>query len=171
MQSPGRLVCGDTDGVRIEIGQGTADDVERILGLLPDWFGIEEAVRGYVEDARRNRVSAAIVGGRVVGVLVAHRHYTESAEVHLMAVEPGLHRQGIGTALVADLERTVVADGARLLEVKTLGPSHPDKGYAQTRAFYQAYGFLPLEELPDHWPGNPCLIMVKPLAPAVPELE
>jgi len=27
-------------------------------------------------------------------------------------------------------------------------------------------GFAPLEELPDLWPGNPCLILVKTLAPA-----
>ena len=50
-----------------------------------------------------------------------------------------------------------------LLSVKTLGPSRPDAGYAGTRRFYGALGFQPVEELLDLWPGNPCLIMVKPL--------
>lgn len=50
-----------------------------------------------------------------------------------------------------------------LLSVKTLGPSHPDAGYALTRLFYDAAGFRPVEELLDLWPGNPCLLMVKPL--------
>lgn len=48
-----------------------------------------------------------------------------------------------------------------MLQVKTLGARHPDEGYARTRAFYRAVGFLPLEETDDLWPGNPCLIMVK----------
>jgi len=47
--------------------------------------------------------------------------------------------------------------------VKTLGPSHPDAGYARTRHFYEKCGFLPLEET-DLWgDDNPCLFMVMPL--------
>ncbi len=55
------------------------------------------------------------------------------------------------------------AEGFSLLHVKTLAPtlSDPDPGYAATRAFYAAVGFLPLEELPQVWgPENPCLLMV-----------
>jgi hypothetical protein len=45
-----------------------------------------------------------------------------------------------------------------------LSAVHPDQGYAKTRAFYQAMGFCPLEELPDFWDAeNPCLRMVKKL--------
>ena len=62
---------------------------------------------------------------------------------------------------VADL----TASGVRLLQVKTLGPSGASEEYAlDARAFYEAIGFLPLEERTDIWgPANPCLIMVKPL--------
>ena len=50
------------------------------------------------------------------------------------------------------------------LQVKTLGPSHPDENYASTRAFYLAMGFRPLEEFKHIWDEhNPCLIMVKKL--------
>jgi ribosomal protein S18 acetylase RimI-like enzyme len=50
------------------------------------------------------------------------------------------------------------------MQVKTLGPSNPDPGYARTRAFYEALGFRPLEELKQIWDEqNPCLIMVKQL--------
>ena len=61
------------------------------------------------------------------------------------------------------LERDLVADGVRFLQVKTLGPSDPDAGYQRTRQFYAGVGFEPLEEITGLWPGNPCLIMVKPL--------
>lgn len=61
------------------------------------------------------------------------------------------------------IEVDAVRRGIRLLEVKTLGASHPDAGYARTRHFYEKQGFLPLEET-DLWgEGTPCLIMVKPL--------
>jgi len=53
----------------------------------------------------------------------------------------------------------------RLLQVKTLGPSPPDAGYERTRRFYLGTGFLPVEEFADRWPGNPCLLMVKPISP------
>ena len=50
------------------------------------------------------------------------------------------------------------------LQVKTLGPSREDAGYARTRAFYIALNFRPLEELKQLWDEhNPCLIMVKRL--------
>lgn len=52
---------------------------------------------------------------------------------------------------------------AALNRSETLGPSHPDPGYAKTRLFYEAMGFAPLEETHDLRPGNPCLIMIKVL--------
>ncbi|HZB49280.1 MAG TPA: GNAT family N-acetyltransferase, partial [Mycobacteriales bacterium] len=84
-------------------------------------------------------------------------------EIHLMAVARDRHRRGVGRALVRAAEREMAADGVTLMSVKTLGPSHPDPGYALTRLFYAALGYQPVEELLDLWPGNPCLIMVKPL--------
>jgi GNAT superfamily N-acetyltransferase len=103
-----------------------------------------------------------------VGVLLARRHFPAAAEIHLMAVEPTLHRRGVGRALVEALESDLIADGCELLQVKTLSPSHPDPGYALTRQFYASMGFLPLEEMADLWsPANPCLIMVKSLSRAI----
>ena len=61
------------------------------------------------------------------------------------------------------VEQQAIEQGVRLLEVKTLGPSHPDAGYARTRHFYESHGFLPLEETELWGEGTPCLIMVKPL--------
>jgi ribosomal protein S18 acetylase RimI-like enzyme len=45
-----------------------------------------------------------------VGVLLARRHFPGAAEIHLMAVDPGWHRRGIGRALVAALEADLIAD-------------------------------------------------------------
>jgi predicted N-acetyltransferase YhbS len=91
------------------------------------------------------------------------RHNAITTEIEVLAVAPDLHRHGVGGALVTAAEASLRKAGTRLLEVKTLGPSHPDEGYRKTRAFYEAMGFLPLDEV-DIWaPGNPALILVKPL--------
>ncbi len=138
---------------------------ERLLRLLPEWFGIESSTQEYVEDARHLPTYLATPDGRPpVGILLVRRHFPAAAEVHLIAVHPEWHRRGVGRRLLSAVERDLAADGVRLLQVKTLGASRPDAGYERTRQFYVGMGFLPLEEMPDLWPGNPCLIMVKPLA-------
>jgi ribosomal protein S18 acetylase RimI-like enzyme len=140
--------------------------VERLLRELPNWFGIAESNRAYVDDAERLPSYLAVgPDDQVVGALLLKRHFPEAAEVHLMAVDPRLHRQAVGRLLLEAVEADLAADDVRLLQVKTVGPSSPDLGYAKTRAFYSAMGFLPLEEFPTLWnEANPCLVLVKPLA-------
>lgn len=89
--------------------------------------------------------------------------HAASCEIHLLAVSPEWHRRGVGRQLVEAFEADAIANGFRLAQVKTLGPSHPDEGYAATRRFYAALGYLELEELTDLWPGTPTAIMVKSL--------
>ena len=149
----------------IEAGQNDPASVERLLKLLPDWFGIEESVNQYVRDAANKPTYLArdSTSGSVVGALLMTRHTPLSAEIHLMAVDPAWHRRGVGAALVAVCERDAAQGGAQLVEVKTQGPSQPDQHYAQTLKFYEAMGFIAMEEIIGLWPENPCLIMVKPI--------
>ena len=156
---------------QVTSGERDPATVRRLLGSLPDWFGIPAANAEYVAAARelptylaRPTQHAATEHADPVGVLLARRHFAEAAEIHLLAVEPSLHRKGVGRALVAALETDLLADGCRMLQVKTLSPSKPHAGYERTRQFYTTVGFWPLEEV-DLWgPGNPCLILVKDLA-------
>jgi ribosomal protein S18 acetylase RimI-like enzyme len=151
--------------IRIETVGAWPDAVAALLRDLPEWFGIEESVRGYIEAARTLPGAAAIAGDDIVGVCLVRRHTDVAAEIELLAVRRDLHRQAIGRRLLQHIEPDLVADGVRLLEVKTFGPSGDSAEYERTRAFYRACGFLPLEERTDIWsPENPCLISVKPLA-------
>jgi ribosomal protein S18 acetylase RimI-like enzyme len=134
-----------------------------ILHALPDWFGVESSIVGYAGEIPELPTEVAVHDGRVVGFLTLKRHFAESGEIYVLGVRPEFHRHGIGTALVRWAEDTLRAEGRRFVQVKTLGPSHPSQPYARTRAFYRARGFSPLEELPNVWPGNPCLIMIKAL--------
>lgn len=140
------------------------DAVDRILRGLPEWFGIEESVRGYAEAANTLANVAALVDGEIVGVCLVHRHTAVAAEIELLAVQRDLHRAGIGRKLVERVVTDLDAGGVQLLQVKTRGPSAESAEYARTREFYTALGFLPLEERTDIWgPDNPCLILVRPL--------
>ena len=137
--------------------------VRRLLEALPDWFGEPSALEEYVTDAATMTTYLARSDAEVVGVILLRQHFAETAEVHLMAVDPLWHRRGVGRALIAAVEVDAIAAGTRLLEVKTLGPSAPNEFYARTREFYRGVGFLPLEELLDAWPPWPFLVLVKPL--------
>jgi GNAT superfamily N-acetyltransferase len=167
----------DRPAWRVTSGEPAPDAVERLLRLLPGWFGIESSVLEYVAASRTlpaylawpdgtqaaHTPAAHTPAAQPGGVLLAVRHFPASAEIYLMAVDPAWHRRGAGRALVAALEADLVSQGAEFLQVKTQGPARPDAGYEKTRQFYTDVGFRPLEEIHGLWPGIPCLIMIKSL--------
>jgi ribosomal protein S18 acetylase RimI-like enzyme len=150
--------------VEVRFGGQWPDDVERLLRGLPEWFGIESSIADYVHSARTMPSVVANSGDEIVGVCLVRHHNPAAAEIEVLAVRRDLHRQGIGRRLVDALERDLRDRGVKLLQVKTRGPSAPSEEYDRTRAFYEALGFIPLEERSDIWDAeNPCLILVKPL--------
>lgn len=142
---------------------GDAELCERILRALPEWFGIESALLQYVRDAERLPTWIAEIDGQPVGFITLHQHFPEAGEIHCIALLPERHRAGAGGEMVRFAEAWLKQRGARLMQVKTLGPSRGCEAYERTRRFYVRMGFMPLEEIHGLWPGNPCLVLVKPL--------
>lgn len=140
---------------------------KELLATVPEWFGLPEANADYIEAARAKETwTVRNDAGKVIGLTLVDRHFPHVAELHLMVVDRDHHGQGVGAAMVQAVEEDARKRGVQLLEVKTLGASHPDEGYARTRLFYERAGFLALEET-DLWgEENPCLFMVKPLCPS-----
>jgi ribosomal protein S18 acetylase RimI-like enzyme len=141
------------------------DSTRDILQALPDWFGDPEALENYVRATADETFSSllALEDGTPVGVALIRRHFPESAELHLIAVHPESRGRGIGRQLVDLAASDLAADGCALFSVHTVGPSSDDVPYRQTRDFYKAIGFLPLEEHSNlDWPG-PTLILVRDL--------
>jgi N-acetylglutamate synthase-like GNAT family acetyltransferase len=135
-----------------------------ILRLLPEWFGIEAAILNYEREIEALPTFLAKLDGQVLGFLSLKQHFPASAEIYVMGVCPEAQHGGIGQALVKAAEAHARELGVEYLQVKTLGPSNPDPGYAKTRAFYEALGFRPLEELKQIWDeNNPCLVFIKRL--------
>ena len=136
---------------------------EAVLRDLPDWFGIEESTRQYIEAAA---TLPTFVAEPDLGFVSLKQHTPAAAELYVLGVRAAQHRQGIGRALVEAAESWCRERGIRYLHVKTLGPSRPDPGYDATRAFYEALGFVALEELHGLWDEeNPTLVLVKDVRP------
>lgn len=135
-----------------------------VLRDLPDWFGLEEATLEYIRNSRVFPLFAAFDGEAPMGFVSLQRHNAHTHEVYCMGVLAPYHRQGVGKLLLQGAEEYARALGARFLTVKTLADAHPDQGYARTRQFYLAVGFLPLQVFPTLWgEENPCLFLAKPL--------
>jgi coenzyme F420-0:L-glutamate ligase/coenzyme F420-1:gamma-L-glutamate ligase len=136
---------------------------ETVLRDLPEWFGIEEATRAYIDAAAALPTFAVEPDA---GFLSLKQHTSGAAEIYVMGVRRAHHRRGIGRELVGEAEAWCRRRGIRYLQVKTLGPSRSDRGYGATRAFYEALGFIALEELHGLWgEENPALILVKDVRP------
>jgi ribosomal protein S18 acetylase RimI-like enzyme len=142
----------------------TASNCEPILRSLPAWFGIETELCQYVRDIDCLPTFLAWQNEKVAGFLTLKQHNPLAAEVLVMGVMPTMQGLGIGSGLMQKAEMWLCEQGVLYLQVKTLGPSCDDEHYARTRAFYEAMGFVAMEELKQIWDeANPCLIMVKKL--------
>ena len=135
-----------------------------ILRSLPQWFGIEDSLVEYCTQSQHLPFYAAYQGDKAVGFLSLLAHNSATTEVFVMGVLEPYHRRGIGRALIDRAADVAASAGARMLTVKTLADTHPDKNYARTRDFYTSVGFIPLEVFPELWGAdNPCLFLAKPL--------
>ena len=80
-------------------------------------------------------------------------------DLYWLAVDPAVHGAGIGSALVAEMERRL-AGRARLIAVDTSGRAD----YGPTRAFYAARGYRAVARVPDFYaPGDDQVIFTKTL--------
>ena len=146
------------------IGPAASKAAETVLRSLPEWFGLEEPIRGYIRAAGALPTYVATETGTPRGFMTLEQRSPLVREIVVMGVLPQWHRCGYGRDLVAAASDIVRGDGGRMLLVKTLGPSHPSREYARTRAFYEAIGFHSHTETTDVWgETNPCLFMFKPL--------
>ncbi len=78
-------------------------------------------------------------------------------DLYWMAVDPALQGSGLGTALIAEMERRLHG-AARLILVETAGRAD----YQATRRFYEARGYRAVATIPDFYaPGDDQVVFVK----------
>lgn len=135
---------------------------DKILHMLPNWFGIEDSTQEYIKESKSMPFLVAYEGEREVGFLAIKETSPYAAEIYVMGIHPQFHRRGIGKQLYDACYQWCEENNVEYLQVKTLDYSSKDPNYSKTRRFYEAMGFRPMEcfkTLWDEW--NPCLVMVQ----------
>jgi ribosomal protein S18 acetylase RimI-like enzyme len=138
---------------------------EEILRSLPEWFGNEIALRGYIAAVSGLPFWAALnQDENCVGFVAVKIHHGHTGEIYVMGVLPQYHKNGIGKQLMVLTYEYFIKNGCKYVIVKTLSDLAKYEPYEQTRKFYLNVGFEPLITLTEMWDeGNPCLIMMKTL--------
>lgn len=137
-----------------------------ILYDLPDWFGIPEATEEYIARSKDLLMYASLDDNNEAnGFISLLPHNKDTIEIYVMGVLKKDRHKGIGKDLIKVTTEYAKDKGYKFIEVKTLDDSDPDKGYQETRQFYQRVGFYKLETIKELWSEtSPCLIMVKIVA-------
>jgi len=110
----------------VDLTRGAADLIDQAAALLHDafyrrsesWQDVDSAREEVIESLAAERISRVAVSdsGEVVGWIGCIPAYRGRVwEVHPLVVAKAHRRQGIGTALVHDLERVVAARGGLTL--------------------------------------------------------
>jgi GNAT superfamily N-acetyltransferase len=143
--------------------EAASRECSRLIGLLPDWFGIPASNRAYVAGVAECLCHGAFdTQGTCVGLIALRPHFGSTLEVWWMGVAPDRHRTGIGAGLMAAAVDEASRLGCRDMVVMTLGEESGDPGYDATRRFYLSQGFRPLVH--DHMgdPETPLIWMIRP---------
>jgi D-alanine-D-alanine ligase len=144
--------------------RGRIEEITRAVGLfrgdeIPVALEVfDEAIRG-APSVGAYHVLGAEVDGRLSGWICwgPTPCTLGTYDLYWLAVDPPLQGAGVGTALVAEMERRL-AGVARLIIVETAGRLD----FAATRAFYEARGYLPTATIPDFYaPGDDQIVYIK----------
>jgi D-alanine-D-alanine ligase len=143
--------------------RGRIEEITRAVGLFrEDEIAValevfDEAVSGLAGN------TYSLLGAELEGCLAGWICWGPTActlgtyDLYWMAVDPALQGNGIGTALLIEMEQRL-AGAARLIIVETAG--RPD--YAPTRAFYRSRGYSLVATIPDFYAsGDDQIVFVK----------
>jgi ribosomal protein S18 acetylase RimI-like enzyme len=132
-----------------------------VLRSLPEWFGIEGAIRVYVDGVRDLLFLKVLHGGDPVGFCAVRISYGINADLYVLGILKEFHGRGIGTGMIEHIRDHCRSSDIPYMTVKTLSERHPDANYAKTRKFYEKCGFEAFEEFPTFWgESSPCLYML-----------
>ncbi len=137
-----------------------AEIVKEVLHDLPEWFGLPESTKEYIEQSRKLPLFVARNSDQIIGFITLQATSEAVCEIHCMGIKKKFHRQGIGQKLYNAIEQ-FAKESYEFVQVKTVDEGHYDE-YDQTIAFYKKLGFQKMEVFPALWDEwNPCLIMIK----------
>jgi RimJ/RimL family protein N-acetyltransferase len=150
------------DGVRYVCDPDMKEEIaKRILDDLPEWFGLPESTKEYIEKSREFPFFAYYKDGQYVGFIVLKETGQYTAEIYVMGVLKDYQHQKIGKKLFTEFVNYARNKEYEFIQVKTVDAGHYEE-YDRTRVFYEKMGFKKFECFPTLWDEwNPCLVMVQ----------
>lgn len=134
---------------------------ESVLLDLPEWFGLPESTREYIEKSQNMPFWAAMEGENPRGFIVLKETSPHTAEIYVMGVKKSYHGRGFGKQLFEAFHTYAKEKRYSFLQVKTVQEGHYEE-YDRTGDFYKKMGFQELECFPTLWDEwNPCQIFVR----------
>lgn len=132
-----------------------------ILNNLPEWFGLPESTKTYIEESKEMPFLAYYVDEKPVGFVVLKKTSDDTGEIYVMGILKEYHRRKVGTKLYYEFEKMAKEMNFSFLQVKTVQMGKYLE-YDITNNFYISVGFKELECFPDMWDSwNPCQIYIK----------
>ena len=139
--------------MEVAVRHYTPDDHPAIRRILENigWaeqyvLAAERNAERFYSDPETYGVYVATDGASVIGFIYVEFHeWNQLAQIQGLAVEPGLHRQGIATSLMKRAEAFAREKGARGMYVDTLTLN--ERG----RRFYEAVGYAFGYEMPRYY--------------------
>ena len=152
------IAATEADGPQIQdiaarTGFFSQEEVECVAALWEDYLTVGPVVGGYNFIVDRD-------GDRVLGfACYGPRDLTTGVfDLYWIAVDPNLHRSGVGRRLLVASEEAVCQAGGRMLIAETSGTPH----YEPTRKFYLGTGYVMEASIKDFYSeGDDLAIFVK----------
>jgi len=137
---------------------------EEVLRDLPEWFGIEDALKEYILRVKDYVFFAIYKDDEIVGFYSLREENKKTLDMYVLGIKKKLHGLGFGTKLQEYVNEYAKKLGDEYVLVLTLSKKHPDIGYSKTRDFYHKMGFVDIYESDKIWDKhNPTQIMIKKL--------
>ena len=116
-----------------------------ILWSLPEWFGIDQAIRDYTEAVKELLFVKATLYGKAVGFFAVKVNYRFNADLYVLGIYKEFHRNGIGARMVDFINTYCKSKSIPYMSVKTLSERHPTKIILRLAHFMKDAGFMHLK--------------------------
>ena len=126
--------------IRESIQNDFKDMMKIAKKLHPTWFDKVAINESMPTDLRLHKGYVAEERGKVLG-FITFTSDEGKVKISWIAVDPRIHRFGIGSKLLKTLEEKLKKIGVKELRVGTVAESVKYEPYERTRAFYKKMGF------------------------------
>ena len=139
-----------------KIGQFSIDDIECIENL---W---KESLQSETDPDRYHFIVAKNFQKVIGFACYGHRPLTEGTyDFYWLGVDPAFQKQGVGKALMAQVENEIKEKKGYLLIIETSSIEE----FSLPRAIYESFGYQLIAQIPDFYkPGEGLVIFIKKIS-------